>query len=374
MFDEALQQILEMSPTATQLSLKMNVCAALTTSTRKYYDLSRVVHLEVGEAFLLDVLPCLAQCKNLVILSIEVSDADTLLTLTLEHLQELQISWGYLSPKCTDLKVLDVTARKWIMPRLRCFTLHYAQLMGHETPEYIKFLNAHGKNLTTLSITAHSLTRMAFEIKDVQMFLDRCPALEHLAVCWPTYENWGVALSHKSLRWIDIWVSRHSLSPFTPDFSILVWELKAQEFPQLQGIRVFDWPLLTAAGPRLHLIIPPGSVQQYETLQWRFPGIDVLHYRGNIYKEDMQCVTSFTAACDAYAQQTVDSDSDDGSFNSFSSPSHTVYDSDSDEGDSEMFEDFTRDSDASDSKNETAMDLDTTLQIYRDILNAESDL
>jgi hypothetical protein len=90
MFDEALRQILEMSPNATRLSLNMGVCRVLTPSI-SMYDLSRIVHLEVGDTCLLEVLPCLVQCSNLTMLSIDIRGITGTDTLTLERLRELQI-------------------------------------------------------------------------------------------------------------------------------------------------------------------------------------------------------------------------------------------------------------------------------------------
>jgi hypothetical protein len=90
MFDEALRRISEMSPNATRLSLNMSVCEVLTPSI-SMYDLSRIVYLEVGDTCLLEILPCLAQCSNLTILSIDIRGITDTDTLTVEHLRELQI-------------------------------------------------------------------------------------------------------------------------------------------------------------------------------------------------------------------------------------------------------------------------------------------
>ncbi|OJA10421.1 hypothetical protein AZE42_03542 [Rhizopogon vesiculosus] len=364
MFDEALQRILEMSPNATRISLNMDVCEALTKTIHKY-DLSGVVHLEVGEIFFPEVLPCLAQCKNLAILSIEtIRGIICTDLLTLEHLQELQISW---SSEPTNLNILDIIARNWTMPCLRRFMLHQVQFaLGHAFPEYTHFLDVHGKYLTTLSITAPMTYKYwGYDIEDVQTFLDRCPALKHLALVSPTFDSWAGVLPHKCLRWIDIW----SAPDPGPSHHAVEWPLKVQDFPQLQVIRRFDWPLLDTVGPRLPLIIPPDSGQHPKTFKWRFPGIDVQDYGGYIYRQDMIYVPLSIAVCDGHGPDSMLVDSDDRSFGSVSSTSYSAYDS---EGDLEMLEVF--DLSDGDSEDETAIDLETTLQIYRDILNADCDL
>lgn len=61
----------------------------------------------------------------------------------------------------------------------------------------------------------------------------------------------------------------------------------------------------------------------YKTLRWRFPGIDVQEYGGNIYREDMDYVDDYT--CD-YDPVLMDSD-DDQSSRGVSSSSYSAYDS-----------------------------------------------
>ncbi|OAX44371.1 hypothetical protein K503DRAFT_795445 [Rhizopogon vinicolor AM-OR11-026] len=125
-----------------------------------------------------------------------------------------------------------------------------------------------------------------------------------------------------------------------PDSDDVLSALKAQDFPQLQAVRLFDWALLDATVPHLPLLIPPQSVQHRETLRWRFPGIDIQDYGEKIYREDMKYVSSSTADCDGYARDSdpmADSD-DDQSFGSVSLPSYSANDS---EGDLETLEDFT---------------------------------
>ncbi|OJA16134.1 hypothetical protein AZE42_00087 [Rhizopogon vesiculosus] len=347
MFDEALRRILEMTPNTTCLSLNMGAYDALAMSIRKY-DLSKVVHLEIDGVHFLEVLPCLAQCKNLTILSIEtirgVIDIDTL---TLECLQELRMSFS-----STSLGLLDVIARKWTMPCLRCFAGHHDTPAPDSGMEYIQFLDVYGRHLATLSLTA-TWVEMSPCVLDVQMLLDRCPALEHLVLVSPTSKNLECTfkMSHECLRWIDIWAQWYSsmfASDFAPDSMYIAPDpddvlsaLKAQDFPQLQAVRLFDRALFDATIPHLPLLIPPQSVQHRETLRWRFPGIDIQDYGEKIYREDMKYVPSSTADCDGYARESdpmADSD-DDQSSGSVSSPSYSAYDSE--EGDLEMLEDFT---------------------------------
>jgi hypothetical protein len=113
MFDEALQYILGMSPNATRLSLSTGVRNLLASSTRQY-DLSKVVHLDiqVGNEHLSNILLCLPQCKNLTILSLsfDTYDKNYVKYLTLEHLQEFQIT--VMWPSHRKLDFLDAIARK----------------------------------------------------------------------------------------------------------------------------------------------------------------------------------------------------------------------------------------------------------------------
>ncbi|KAJ8588201.1 hypothetical protein M405DRAFT_265005 [Rhizopogon salebrosus TDB-379] len=103
-FNEVLRQIWGISPNAVHLSLNMGpVCDALTGSIC-IYDLSRVVHLEVGDECLLEILPLL------------------------------------------DHRILGVITWKWTMPRLHCFTIYQAVLTREfEMPQYMKFLDTHRK-------------------------------------------------------------------------------------------------------------------------------------------------------------------------------------------------------------------------------------
>ncbi|KAG0696044.1 hypothetical protein DFH29DRAFT_242009 [Suillus ampliporus] len=214
-----------------------------------------------------------------------------------------------------------------------------------------------------------------------QMVLDRCPALEHLALFPPMPENRnlgsihepllgmqhiqilldhcstldaslspmpGKSLSHKNLRWINIWASWH---PSAPDPDVIQVSWKPQCFPQLQAIRLLDWALLNATGLRLNPVIPPHSVQHHETLLWRFPGVHVQDAAGHIYRRDMDYVSSFAATCDDHGSfrgidnggvdsmpGDSDSDSDDGTFGSVSLVSYSAYDSE--EGDLKTLEDY----------------------------------
>ncbi|KAG1757707.1 hypothetical protein EDB19DRAFT_59003 [Suillus lakei] len=356
MFDEALRRILGISPNAKRLSLSMGVPDALTSSVRQY-DLSKVVHLDVGnEIHLSDILPCLPQCKNLTNLSLSFNtyDKDDVKYLTLERLQEFQITVMWSSRRKLDF--LDTIARKWKLPCLCCFTVYEWRPQPSQVTQYIKFLDAHGKRLTTLSITApldraHRAVEPILHMQPVQSILDRCPALEHLALFPPmtelpgsTHEPLlgmqniqmlldqcsslednspvhGRTLSHKTLRWIDIWATWH---PSAPDPNAVQVSWKPQCFPQFQAIRLLDWALLRTTGPRLHLIIPPGSVQHHETLQWRFPGVHVQYNAGHIYKRDMDYVSSYVDARAGHSESFRGIDN--GSVSSMSGDSD--YDSD----------------------------------------------
>ncbi|KAG1784089.1 hypothetical protein EV702DRAFT_1191094 [Suillus placidus] len=348
-FDEALQCILGMSPNATRLSLSMGVCDLLVSSVRQY-DLSQVVHLDVqvGNEHLPDILLCLPQCKNLIILSLsfDTYDKDYVEYLTLEHLQEFQITvmWSV----CCKLDFLDEIAWKRKLPCLCRFTVYEWRPRPSQVSQYLKFLDAHGKCLTTLSITApldraQRAVEPLLHLQHVQSVLDRCPVLEHLALFPPMTEFAGShepllsmqniqmlldhcsspmhrrPLSHKTLRWMDIWATWH---PSAPDPNAIQVAWKSQCFPQLQAIRLLDWALLRTTGPRLHLVIPPDS----------------------------------------------DYDSDE-TFESVSSVSYSAYDSEG--GDLETGEyipfDYYNDPERY-LEDETNVDLETALQIYRDIL------
>lgn len=401
MFDEAFQRILEMSPNATRLSLRMGARDLLVSSMRQY-DLSNVVHLDVqvGNERLSDVLLCLPQCKHLTILSLSF---DTFVTLkgydkrlTLEHLQEFQITVMW-----SPLDFLDAVARKWKLPCLCRFTIYEWRPKPSQVSKYLNFLDAHGKCLTTLSIRDQRAVEPLLHLQHVQAVLDQCPALEHLALFPPMTEVaghepllgmqniqtlldhcsssiHGRPLSHKTLRWIDIWATWHPSAP-NPSSTQVSW--KSQCFPQFHAIRLLDWALLITTGPRLHLAIPPGSMQHHETLQWRFPGVHVQHDAGHIYKRDMDYVSSYMAACDGHESPRsipnagVDSmsgdsdyDSDDETFESVSSVSYSAHDSE--EGDLETIEYlFVCSDDLEKSlENETNVDFEMTLDIYHNIL------
>ncbi|KIK46402.1 hypothetical protein CY34DRAFT_800409 [Suillus luteus UH-Slu-Lm8-n1] len=411
MFDEAFQHILGMSPNATRLSLRMGVRDLLVSSMRQY-DLSNVVHLDVqvGNERLSDILLCLPQCKHLTILSLSFDTYDKGYDkhLTLNRLQEFQITVMWSSRR--ELDFLDAIARKWKLPCLCRFTIYEWRPKPSQVSKYLNFLDAHGKCLTTLSITAPlDRTQCADEpllhLQHVQAVLDRCPALEHLALFPPMTEvagshepllgmrniqklldncsspMHGRPLSHKTLRWIDIWATWH---PFAPNPSSIPVSWKSQYFPQFHAIRLLDWALLVTTGPRLHLAIPPGSMQHHETLEWCFPGVRVQHDAGHIYKRDMDYdyVSSYMAACDGHESprsidnagvdsMSGDSDCDSDSDETFESVSWVSYSAlDSEEGDLETLEyPFVCNDDLESSlEDETNVDFEMTLDIYHNIL------
>lgn len=401
MFDEALQRILAMSPNATRLSLSMGVRDLLVCSTRQY-NLSKLVHLDlqVGNERLADVLLCLPQCKSLTILSLSFNTYDKdhcdVTYLTLEHLQEFQITVMWSSRRKLDF--LDTITCKWKLPSLCRFTMYEWRPKLSHISQYLNFLDAHGERLTTLSITApldQYTIEPVLDLQSVQSVLDRCPALEHLTLFPPMTEladshkpllgmqdiqmvlnqcsspMHGDALSHKTLRWMDIWATWHPSAP-NPNAIQVSW--RSQCFPQLQAVRLLDWALLSTTGPRLHLVIPPGSVQHHETLQWRFPGVHVQYDAGHICKRDMDYVSSYIAACAGHESgidlMSEDSDynSDDETFESVSSASYSAYDSE--ERDLETVEYFPVCYDDPDRglEDKTNADLETVLHVYRDIL------
>ncbi|KAG1846880.1 hypothetical protein F4604DRAFT_1936194 [Suillus subluteus] len=414
MFNDALQRILGMSPNATRFSLSMDIrdlmgIHDLLVPSMRQYDLSKVVHLDVqvGNEHLSDILLWLPQCKSLTVLSLsfDTCNKDYVKYLTLEHLQEFQITvmWSCLR----ELDFLDEIAQKWKLPCLCRFTMYEwrPKPFHWQVSRYLKFLDVHGKRMTTLSITApldHEYpVEPPLHLQSVQLVLDRCPSLEHLALFPPMTEFAGshepllamqniqmlvdhcsspmhrISLSHKTLRWMDIWATWH---PSAPDPNAIQVSWKSQCFPQLQAIRLLDWALLRTTGSRLHLVIPPNSVQHHETLQWRFPGVHVQHDAGHIYKRDMDYVSSYVAACAGHEllrnidnagvdsmSGDSDSHSDDETFEN-ASVSYSAYDSE--EGDLETVEYFPiRYYDPEKYlEDKTNVDFETALQTYQDML------
>lgn len=75
-----------------------------------------------------------------------------------------------------------------------------------------------------------------------------------------------------------------------PSATQVLW--KSQCFRQLQAIGLSNRALLRTTRLRLHLVIPPDSVQHRETLEWRFPGVQshVQHDAGHIQaRHDRMC-------------------------------------------------------------------------------------
>ncbi|KAG2044982.1 hypothetical protein BDR03DRAFT_1086542 [Suillus americanus] len=321
-FDDVLQRILGMSPNATRLSLSMGIrdptmgIHDLLVPSTCQYDLSKVVHLAVQVGH--------------------------------EHLSDILLCL----PQCKSLTVLSLS-------------------IDTCDKDYVKYLIL--EHLQEFQITVETA------LQSVQSVLDRCPALEHLALFPPMTEfttvphyTWEIFVAQDFA--VDGYLG--DVAPLRPRSQCHTGVMEVSVLSATPSIRLLDWALLRTIGPHLHLVIPPDSVQHHETLQWRFPGVHVQHNAGHIY-----CVSSYVAACAGHEyfrnidnvgvdsmSGDSDSDSDDVTFESAPSVSYSAYDSE--EGDLETVEYFPiRYYDPEKHlEDKTNTDFETTLQTYQDML------
>ncbi|KAH7912122.1 hypothetical protein BJ138DRAFT_829573 [Hygrophoropsis aurantiaca] len=273
--------------------------------------LSNVTHLEFGpKVFFSDVVPHLTHCKSLISLTFDMhgqtSNDMATEAVDLPTLEALRISWQ--SDRLEEIAVLGVIT-SWSMPRLYRFTIHQMGFFrGTAERYYFPFLKKYGPALSTLCVAVWfpDVIPMTYF---VQSLLEFCPNLEHLAISsFVLIEK----LSHKTLKWIDIWAS-------TPERHLM----KAQDFPMLRGVRTLDWALLTTAGPALHLHVPPNMVEGGESREWVFPGVHVRHDPGHLYRRDLDYLPGYISAVEPISDWESGDEydtSDSSSYTDYSFP------------------------------------------------------
>ncbi|KAF8902895.1 hypothetical protein CPB84DRAFT_817629 [Gymnopilus junonius] len=105
-----------------------------------------------------------------------------------------------------------------------------------------------------------------------QSLLDLCPAIEHFVV-HPNIIGDFSSLTHKKIKWIDIWFNDEPLTASKRD---LGHKLPRANFPALQAVRFLQH---TDALPyNLPLLIPPGLVRTAEdTFSFQFLDFEMRH-------------------------------------------------------------------------------------------------
>ncbi|KAH7915234.1 hypothetical protein BJ138DRAFT_1122894 [Hygrophoropsis aurantiaca] len=258
--------------------------------------LSNITHIEFGpNVAFSDVVPHLTHCKSLISLTFDMhgQTCGNMATeaVDLPMLETLQISWH--SQKRPEVDVLIVVA-SWSMPRLHRFTAHQTEFFVDITELYYSpFWKKYGPALSTLCVVVSRFvlwgpilgTPFNQSLLDfcpipgtsfVQSLLKLCPNLEHLAISSPMLAE---ILSHKTLKWIDIWATtyRQTYERRLSAPSEVVDFMKAQDFPMLRGVRILEWALFDTTGPALHLRVPPNMIEGAESIEWLFPGVHVQH-------------------------------------------------------------------------------------------------
>ncbi|KAH7912574.1 hypothetical protein BJ138DRAFT_1125100 [Hygrophoropsis aurantiaca] len=328
------------SPTRSELYSPSDFLAAAT------HMLSNITHLEFGPKVIFsDVVPYLTHCKSLISLTFDMhgqtSGDMATEVVDLPMLETLQISWD--SKHLNEAAVLGDIAF-WSMPRLHRFTIHQTEFwMDMAELYYFPFLKKYGPALSTLCV---AVSRAVFSgviprTSFVQSLLDFCPNLEHLAIFSPVLAE---KMSHKTLKWIDIWASAYNRLPAPgedhfPAPDDVEGFMKAQDFPMLRGVRTPDWALPSTTGPALHLRVPPNMIGGGESMEWLFPGVHVRHDPGHLYRRDLDYVPSYFSAVQAREQsdtsngdgESTDEDSDtyteesDWYGDNYSSSDHCSY-------------------------------------------------
>ncbi|KAH7886312.1 hypothetical protein F5I97DRAFT_1794945, partial [Phlebopus sp. FC_14] len=249
-FEQGLAQLWPLCPNATRLALDHQ-----TDDTRGFPSvldsmLPSIVELQFGPDYSIQrAFPLLLQCTGLVALSITFGDyigeADDIPFVVLESLEELHIShtlWCH-EPRKTD--VCAIISKHCSLPRLRRLTakLPPHSLMANGRTLY-RLLCAHGEELTHLS-TCFSVVPLQ---EEVQKYLNLCPSLQHFS----TNEHTGITrLSHPKLEYLDVWVLY-----FDSLIRVCVFDWRAH-LPALRMVRFLDSALLSTAGARLPLVLPP---------------------------------------------------------------------------------------------------------------------
>ncbi|KAK7054443.1 hypothetical protein VNI00_003641 [Paramarasmius palmivorus] len=163
----------------------------------------------------------------------------------------------------------------WVMPNLQSLTLASCNLSTWD--QLYLFIEKHGQRLVYLSITGTDDVW-----SHMQRILDVTVELKHLALQAP-FKGVPVALSHQSVKWIDIWVSCY-MECFDKEWS--------SGLPALQRLRQLDRALLTTrASYRLPEILHPGTVES--DCRFVYSGVDIFQEGDYVGRNDLPYVDQF---------------------------------------------------------------------------------
>ena len=176
---------------------------------------------------------------------------------------------------------LPLLGSYWSMPSLRRVVIDELNDLANSASSAYRndFFKAFGVRLRYLHIRPYRACGNTY-LLDVQGFLDRCPVLEHLAIC-PSLRA-PTPLTHPTVKWIDLWTS-----PKIQDMHYLTLResLSPQAFPGLLGIRELDHGLSVMTDwPG---ILPPDAGLNEFGVEYRFPGVHVQYTARGIFKKDL---------------------------------------------------------------------------------------
>ncbi|KIJ61210.1 hypothetical protein HYDPIDRAFT_169799 [Hydnomerulius pinastri MD-312] len=226
-------------------------------------------------------------------------------------LEELSLRWTIgQSLKDSDCQSpLIAMATSWTLPSIRSLSVIIKDRQRRDDFEDItnpigpaevlqslsEFLQVFGRKLTYLSCYCWYLDEASY----FQEILNFCPALQHFVMIMP-YNAWldlsDVELSHQRLQWIDIWTTYPDLCTEASRREEARANVASGVLPSLRGVRFLDDGLFesttTPAGlAMLPVEVPPTIIEAPdELLRWKYPGLDVQHDPGALYRKDILCL------------------------------------------------------------------------------------
>ena len=231
---------------------------------------------------LVHLLRCCMQLTSLDLCIEAFTDTD-FPSVTLDSLETLR-----LTIESSGLGIYLAISEKWSLPSLRNVILTEKMPLPVEldTAQREKFFAKFGPVLKYLNMRPQAMPMFlvpTFAI-DVQRLLNLCPALEHLAISPMCIRGWPVALSHPTIKWVDVWDSGDPRNTLFEQDS----EYFPASLPSLQRLRRLDG---RTAGLPPHTdwpsVLPPWMQLTDTNQEYHYSGLIVRQTPTLLYRVDV---------------------------------------------------------------------------------------